>query len=542
MKTNKKYSCVPMISSSTVLILRTTFRLHDNPALYKALHDPQCKMLLIPIDISRVLAPTTCIPHLDTKTHTLTTPHFVTWNSNTPYAWGYHQYYFLLHVIRTFVEDVRKLHPQLSVNIVKGSMNTIMKHLKAYAECIYDKVDDIAWESFDAQLHKAFPSDRRQCVNTHTLLDWSDDEHMSFLSHWSPKRHNQSFKDYVFSHSFSFVEDCQKNDCRKETLYSYGEPTKLKQVTSPKALCNITKTPKKKKSSKKLSNSSSTSGKNAMSNTTELDIQNELQIWKAVMKKRNVTPFEPPLQLSCEAWALKQLDVHANELSSLHWEKPKTQSILSVREQSKQPYKTTSKLSPFFAFGVLSPRLAYCKWQGANTEEHSANAKRQSSAIAQLLWREEFHACASSPAYWYTRQQAKQNIKNAFWKRDLEWDIWDGDDERLQPFLKAQCMRSTKKDPTPSPAHDTNSSLYMLAQDGWIHHLRRHVIADYLTRGYLHADWMLGESWFRQTLVDHDASVNRGNWLWLSACDFSTAQLCRHYNHAEYVRKQSGML
>ena len=89
------------------------------------------------------------------------------------------------------------------------------------------------------------------------------------------------------------------------------------------------------------------------------------------------------------------------------------------------------------------------------------------------------------------------------------------------------------------PMQDTNSSMLMLAKDGWIHHLRRHVIADYLTRGYLDADWMLGESWFRQTLLDHDASVNRGNWLWLSACDFSTAQLCRHYNHDNYVRRQS---
>ena len=87
---------------------------------------------------------------------------------------------------------------------------------------------------------------------------------------------------------------------------------------------------------------------------------------------------------------------------------------------------------------------------------------------------------------------------------------------------------------------DTNSSLLMLARDGWIHHLRRHTVADYLTRGHLNADWMLGESWFRQTLLDHDASVNRANWLWLSACDFSTKQLCMHYSHDTYVRRQSG--
>jgi hypothetical protein len=150
--------------------------------------------------------------------------------------------------------------------------------------------------------------------------------------------------------------------------------------------------------------------------------------------------------------------------------------------------------------------------------------------------------------FWHTREDDPQS---RFWKRDKEWVIWKGDDVRLQPFLQARTtkpMKSTQKktattppDATPTLMQDTNSSLLMLARDGWIHHLRRHTIADYLTRGYLNADWMLGESWFRQTLVDHDASVNRANWMWLSASDFSTAQLCRHYNHDDYVRRQSGI-
>lgn len=526
---------------STVLILRTTFRLHDNSALLKALNDPHCKTVFIPVDTSRVLKPSACIPCLDTQTQTLAKPNFVTWKQKTQYAWGYHQYYFLLHVIRTFVDDLKITHPQLSVYVVKGSIQTLMGHLKKFTSCIYDHVDDDAWCTFDNRLKEVFYTPHLHCIHTHTLLDWTHSDHCAFLGRWTPKRHNQSFKDYVFSKSFSFSEDCQVNNChkRKKREEKSSEPMEIERVNSPKV--KTSRTPKKQNLSKK-SLSSSAQKKQSKTEIKTLNIQKELQTWKGVMKKRNITPFEPLPQQSCEAWALEQLESHAEELSNSNWKKPQTQSILSIREQSKQPYKTTSKLSPFFALGVLSPRFAYCKWQGANTKQHSANAKRQTSAITQLLWREEFHACAGLPEYWYTRKQAKHNNKNTFWKRDLEWDIWNGDDERLQPFLRAQCVRTTKKDPTPSPADDTNSSLYMLAQDGWIHHLRRHVIADYLTRGYLHADWMLGESWFRQTLVDHDASVNRGNWLWLSACDFSTAQLCRHYNHAEYVRKQSGVL
>ena len=82
----------------------------------------------------------------------------------------------------------------------------------------------------------------------------------------------------------------------------------------------------------------------------------------------------------------------------------------------------------------------------------------------------------------------------------------------------------------------------MLYRDGWVHHLRRHVIADYLTRGTLQTDWMLGESLFRQMLLDHDAAINRCNWLWLSASDFSAKQLIYHYNANDYVRRQSTAL
>ena len=133
------------------------------------------------------------------------------------------------------------------------------------------------------------------------------------------------------------------------------------------------------------------------------------------------------------------------------------------------------------------------------------------------------------------KEHMKKNAKNPthrFWKRDLEWSITCGDDKRFSPFLHA----------TVSNKHDLNTSVAMLARDGWIHHLRRHVIADFVTRGGLKADWMLGESYFRHMLLDHDACINRGNWMWLSASDFSPAFLVRHYNHDTYVRRQSNAM
>ena len=59
--------------ASCVLVLRNTFRLHDNPALHYALQDARCKTIFIPIDSARVLAPHQCIPTIqgDVITHTL---------------------------------------------------------------------------------------------------------------------------------------------------------------------------------------------------------------------------------------------------------------------------------------------------------------------------------------------------------------------------------------------------------------------------------------------------------------------------------------
>lgn len=526
---------------STLLILRNTFRLHDNPALHHALQDTQCKTILIPIDSARVLALDRCIPTIqgDVITH----PRFYTYTKANHYAWGYHQYYLLLHVIRTFVDDVHKHYPQFTVIVAKDTVDHMCrKHVHKHTKCVYDQVDDPAWDVFDDALRKHYPTpEQLQLVVTHTLLDWRTPDHKTFLDSWSPKRHNKSFKDYVFSQSFEFDTELAQTDCRMKRTRGGG---RARKKTTPKSTRKRTRKRKPRIQPQKAT-------KRTQTTTSPFNVSTEICAWRKVMRKNNIVPYEPPTNTTCEQWALDQLATHASTMASNTWEKPKTQSVLSLREYGTKPQHTTSKLSPFFALGALSAKYAYVQWQGQTRQQRKQNASRPSSAIAQLLWREEFHACSLVDGFWHTRDD---DATTRFWKRDKEWSIWNGDDARLQPFLHAQATeppKSKKKgkgkttSTTSQPTNevlmeDTNSSLLMLARDGWIHHLRRHTVADYLTRGHLDADWMLGESWFRQTLLDHDASVNRANWLWLSACDFSTKQLCMHYSHDTYVRRQSG--
>ena len=159
--------------TTCVCVLRTTFRLHDNPMLMHALHDGSCKTIVIPIDVARVGNPHDCIPVLNPKEGNITTPHFVTCHARTRHVWGYHQYVFLLHVIQTFIEDLKNTYPQFTIYVVKESLDAIINHLKTYTSCLYDHVDDDAWTTFDQRLKDIFPEQHIKCFRTHTLLNLS---------------------------------------------------------------------------------------------------------------------------------------------------------------------------------------------------------------------------------------------------------------------------------------------------------------------------------------------------------------------------------
>nr|XP_020443659.1 cryptochrome-2-like isoform X4 [Monopterus albus] len=59
-----------------------------------------------------------------------------------------------------------------------------------------------------------------------------------------------------------------------------------------------------------------------------------------------------------------------------------------------------------------------------------------------------------------------------------------------------------------------------LRQEGWIHHLARHAVACFLTRGDLWITWESGMKVFEELLLDADWSVNAGSWMWLSCSAF----------------------
>lgn len=47
---------------------------------------------------------------------------------------------------------------------------------------------------------------------------------------------------------------------------------------------------------------------------------------------------------------------------------------------------------------------------------------------------------------------------------------------------------------------------------GWMHHLARHSVACFLTRGDLYQSWEGGKAVFEELLIDQDHFLNAANW------------------------------
>lgn len=143
------------------------------------------------------------------------------------------------------------------------------------------------------------------------------------------------------------------------------------------------------------------------------------------------------------------------------FEKPKTSP------NSLQP--STTVLSPYLKFGCISSRLVYADLQKV-LKKKKKHSLPPVSLVGQLLWREFFYtAAASEPKF-------NQMIGNSIC-RQIPW-------QKNQRYLEAWTYGRTGY-----PFID--AIMRQLRQEGWIHHLARHAVACFLTRGKLNSLPML---------------------------------------------------
>uniref|UniRef100_A0A9I9DT15 Photolyase/cryptochrome alpha/beta domain-containing protein n=1 Tax=Cucumis melo TaxID=3656 RepID=A0A9I9DT15_CUCME len=177
------------------------------------------------------------------------------------------------------------------------------------------------------------------------------------------------------------------------------------------------------------------------------------------MAKDDWTPFR-----GGETEALKRLE---ESMSNKDWvakfEKPKGDPSAFLKP-------ATTVLSPYLKFGCLSSRYFYQRIQEIynNVEGHTSPPV---SLVGQIPWNDDNELLA-----------AWRDARTGF------------------PWIDAIMVQ--------------------LRKWGWMHHLARHCVACFLTRGDLFVHWEKGRDVFERLLIDSDWAINNANWLWLSCSSF----------------------
>ncbi|KAJ0181189.1 hypothetical protein K1T71_003274 [Dendrolimus kikuchii] len=200
--------------------------------------------------------------------------------------------------------------------------------------------------------------------------------------------------------------------------------------------------------------------------------------------------LKPPVWIGGESEALTRLERHLERkawVATFGRPKMTPQSLLASQ----------TGLSPYLRFGCLSTRLFY--YQLTELYERVKQVQPPLSLHGQILWREFFY-CAATRNPNFDRMEGNPICVQIPWEKNQE---------SLAKWATGQ---------TGFPWID--AIMIQLREEGWIHHLARHAVACFLTRGDLWISWEEGMKVFDELLLDADWSVNAGMWMWLSCSSF----------------------
>jgi cryptochrome len=174
----------------------------------------------------------------------------------------------------------------------------------------------------------------------------------------------------------------------------------------------------------------------------------------------------------------------------------------------------TTVLGAHLHFGCLSARYFYQELHRVY-QANSKHTEPPTSLLGQLYWREFFYMLGAVTPY-YDRMIGNPICRQIPWEENPEMLAAWTEGRTGFPWIDA--------------------AMAQLRQEGWLHHLARHSVACFLTRGDLWISWEAGQAVFEQLLVDADWSINASNWMWLSASAFFNAYY-RVYSPISFAKK-----
>jgi deoxyribodipyrimidine photo-lyase len=141
----------------------------------------------------------------------------------------------------------------------------------------------------------------------------------------------------------------------------------------------------------------------------------------------------------------------------------------------------TTHLSAYIKFNVVSIREVY---------EYFKKLGKSNKLITQLYWRDFYMQIMHNFDVLKQPMNKGYNIK---WENNPTW------------------IKKWKEGTTGIPIVD--AGMREMNTTGWMHNRLRMIVSNFLIK-ILRCDWMIGEKYFAQSLVDYDYCNNKGGWLW----------------------------
>ena len=166
----------------------------------------------------------------------------------------------------------------------------------------------------------------------------------------------------------------------------------------------------------------------------------------------------------------------------------------------------TSRLSPHFAWGEISPRTV---WHRARDHAERGGAfQPMEKFLSEVGWRD----FAIYLAFHFG------DLREANFNSQFDHFPWRKNDDGLEAWKRGQ---------TGVPIVD--AAMRQLWQTGWMHNRTRMIVASYLIK-HLGVHWRDGMIWFEDTLVDADLNVNAASWQWVAGSGADAAPYFRVFN------------
>ncbi|KAF2713035.1 cryptochrome-2 [Pleomassaria siparia CBS 279.74] len=199
--------------------------------------------------------------------------------------------------------------------------------------------------------------------------------------------------------------------------------------------------------------------------------------------------------------------------------------------------QSTTLLSPHMHFGSLSCREFYWHVQDVVTAYKGKASQPPTSLTGQLLFRDMYFGAQAAMGYSFAQTYNNSHCRFIPWHLSSKIDPGSGlitGEYQTDDAQAEEWFQRWKFGRTGFPWID--ALMRQLRTEGWIHHLGRHAVACFLTRGGCYIDWERGAEVFEEWLIDHETACNSGNWQWLS-CTAFFSQFYRCYSPIAFPKK-----